>query len=170
VSDRRRLAAAALVAAAALTGIVVLAMRVLRPDDGTASFDLGRTGVAEAPFARFAQTRVALGDRCLHVLLARTPAQRSQGLREVRDLGSYDGMLFVYASDSNARFTMADTRVPLDIGWYAADGSPVDRTRMTPCPNGSDATCPVYASDGAYRYALETAAGQLGSGSLGTCA
>src|SRR5262245_45771176 len=128
--------------------MVVLAIRILRPDDGTASFELGEVRAAAAPFADFSETHVALGDRCLRVLLARTPAQRWQGLREVRDLAPFDGMLFVYTSDSDARFTMSDTVIPLDIGWFAADGSPVDRTRMTPCPDGSDATCPVYPSDG----------------------
>ena len=28
---------------------------------------------------------------------------------------------------------------------------------MEPCPEGTDATCPMYASDGPFRYALETA-------------
>jgi uncharacterized membrane protein (UPF0127 family) len=171
VSDRGRLAIAAVVAIGALTAAVVLAVRVFRPDDGSASFDLGRIRAAAAPFADsgFSETRVALDDDCLRVLLARSPSERSQGLRAVRDLGPYDGMLFVYSSDSASRYTMADTLVPLDIGWYAADGSLVDRTQMEPCPEGSDATCPTYGSDRAYRYALERPAGQLGSGSLGTC-
>ena len=171
MSDRGRLAIAAVVAIGALTAAVVLAVRLLRPEDGKASFELGQIRAAAAPFADsgFSASRVALDDDCLRVLLARTPAQRAQGLRAVRDLGPYDVMLFVYPSDSTSRYTMADTLVPLDIGWYAADGTLVDRTRMEPCPEGVDATCPTYGSDGAYRYALEMPAGQLGSGSLGAC-
>jgi uncharacterized membrane protein (UPF0127 family) len=166
---RGRLAVAGLIAVALLVGVVVLAMRLLRPDDRAATFDLGPVREATATFSDFAETRVALGDECLRVLLARTSAQRSQGLRAVRDLAPYDGMLFVYDADVTARFTMADTLLPLDIGWYAADGAPVDRDRMEPCPDGDDASCPVYGSDAPYRYALEMPAGQLGSGSLGGC-
>jgi uncharacterized membrane protein (UPF0127 family) len=166
---RGRLWVAGVIAVALFVGLVVLAVRLLRPDDGAAAFDLGPAREATAQFSDFAETRVALGDECLRVLLARTPAQRSQGLRAVRDLGPYDGMLFVNDSDVTTRFTMADTVIPLDVGWYATDGTPVDRERMEPCPEGDDASCPVYGSDGRYRYALEMPAGQLGSGSLGGC-
>lgn len=161
---------AGVVAVCALTAAVLLAVRLLRPDDGAAAFHLGEVRAASARFSDFSATRVKLGDRCLRVLLARTPAQRSQGLRGVRDLTPYDGMLFVYSSDSTNRYTMADTLIPLDIGWYAADGTRVDRARMTPCPEGTDATCPTYGSDDSYRYALETPAGHLGAGGLGACA
>jgi uncharacterized membrane protein (UPF0127 family) len=170
VSDRGRIAIAAIVAIAALTAAIVLAVRSFRPDDGTAGFDLGEVRAATARFSDFSETHVKLGDHCLRVLLARTPLERSQGLRAVRDLSPYDGMLFVYSSNSTNRYTMADTLIPLDIGWYGADGKRVDRARMVPCPKGTDATCPTYGSDGSYRYALEMAPGQLSSGALGACA
>ena len=170
MSDRGRLALAAVVAIVTLTVAAVLAVRLLSSDEGAAGFDLGEVRAASARFPDFSETRVKLGDRCLRVLLARTPAQRSQGLRAVRDLAPYDGMLFVYSSNSKNRYTMADTLLPLDIGWYAADGERVDRARMVPCPKGTDATCPTYGSDGSYRYALELAADQLGGGPLGACA
>ena len=41
---------------------------------------------------------------------------------------------------------MANTPLPLDIGFYDADGAPINRTTMEPCPEGTDATCPIYAS------------------------
>ena len=69
---------------------------------------------------------------------------------------------------------MADTPIPLDITFFSSDGSPVDSARMTPCPHGSDATCPEYAAKKPYRYALERPAGSAsasgGSGALGACA
>jgi uncharacterized membrane protein (UPF0127 family) len=168
VSRRARLAIAAVVAAASLTGIVVLAVVLTGSNEGV-GLHLTNSRTAAAPFEAFGETRVAVGDRCLRVLLARTTEQRVQGLRGVRSLGPYDGMLFVFPSSTDARFTMAKTPLPLDIGWYASDGTPVDRTRMTPCPQGTDATCPAYASRRRYRYALEQRAGQLGSGALGSC-
>ena len=136
------------------------------------------TGVAQAldaptpaspPFVGLTEARLALGDRCLKVVVADENTERIQGLRDVTDLGEYDGMLFVYSSDTDARFTMAGTPLPLDIAWYTADGEPVSSTTMRPCVQGSDSTCPVYASNRKYRYALETAAGNGGSGAIGAC-
>jgi uncharacterized membrane protein (UPF0127 family) len=134
-----------------------------------ASLGIDATTRAAAPFGAFSEARVSIDGRCARVLVATTAAQRVQGLRDVRNLGSYAGMLFAFPEDSDARFTMAQTPLPLDIVWYASDGAPVDRTRMSPCPNGTDATCPAYAAHGRYRYALETAAGASSAGSVGAC-
>jgi uncharacterized membrane protein (UPF0127 family) len=134
------------------------------------SLRITTTRSAAAPFGNFGETRLALGDKCLRVLVAATEAQRVQGLRDVQSLAPYDGMVFVYARDTNVRFTMANTPLPLDISFFDADGKPVDRTQMTPCPTGTDATCPIYGSKGRFRYALERAAGAAGSGSLAACA
>jgi uncharacterized membrane protein (UPF0127 family) len=159
------------VAVVTLVGIVLLAVHVVRGkgDSESAPFRFGATQPAAAPFDSFSRSRVTVDHRCLHVLVASTGAQRLQGLREVTDLGAYDGMLFVFPSDALARFTMAQTPLPLDIGWYTADGAPVDRARMTPCPRGSDTNCPSYGPRRKYRYALETRAGALGGGALSAC-
>jgi uncharacterized membrane protein (UPF0127 family) len=127
------------------------------------------TRAAEAPFGDFGETRLALGDRCLRVLVAATEGQRVQGLRDVQSLAPYDGMLFVYESDTRARFTMANTPLSLDISFFDADGNPVDRKRMTTCPTGSDATCPIYESTRRFRYALERVAGAADGGALTAC-
>ena len=158
--------------------LVALSAVVMRSSVGGQSKAEAGTGVAEAldgataaraPFAGLTEVQLALGDRCLKVAIADENNERIQGLRDVTDLGGYDGMLFVYGSDTDARFTMAGTPLPLDITWYAADGRPVSSTSMRPCVDGSDATCPVYASAAKYRYALETAAGHGGSGAIGAC-
>ena len=88
------------------------------------------TSPAAAPFAEFDEARVAVGDR-VPARARRVDAERSasQGLRDVQSLAPYDGMLFVYPSDTDARFTMADTPMPLDITFFAADGAPVDTPR-----------------------------------------
>ena len=168
---RVRIAAAAVVAVLALVGMVVLAVRIRADESGVGHLSFASTQAASAPFADFDQARLAVGSRCLNVLVATTPAQRTQGLRGVRSLSPYDGMLFVERRDSTALFTMADTLIPLDITFFDADGVPVDSTRMTPCPDGTDATCPTYGSKKPYRYALERPAGSgSASGSLGGCA
>jgi uncharacterized membrane protein (UPF0127 family) len=171
VSTRVRITAAIVVAVGALAGMVVLVVRIRSDESGVGRLRFATTSAAAAPFGDFDEARVAIGGRCLRVLVALSPVQREQGLREVRSLGPYAGMLFVNQSDTNDRYTMADTPMPLDITFFAADGAPVDRTRMAPCPEGTDATCPAYASKKRYRYALEQAAGSsTASGALGGCA
>ena len=160
---------AALVAAGALAGMVWIV--AARRDGGAAHLRFAVTRPASAPFAGFGEAHVALGGRCLRVLVATTLAQREQGLRGVKALRPYDGMLFVFPGDTDSRFTMAQTPQPLDITFFAATGVPVDESRMTPCPLGTDTSCPVYASRQRYRYALERPAGAAGSsGTLGGCA
>jgi len=159
---------AAVVAVASLVGIIALIASRVGSD--SAKLPFGSTSAAAAPFADFREARVAVGGKCVRVLVATSDAQRSQGLRDVTNLAPYDGMIFVYAHDTDTHFTMANTKIPLDITWYASDGTPVDHTTMQPCPNGTDATCPEYASKKHYRYALEQPAGAAGGGSLSGCA
>lgn len=102
-------------------------------------------------------TTVVVDGRELTVALAATAEERSQGLRLVDDLGDLDGMLFTWGGETVAsRFTMEGTLIPLDIVFFAADGSFVDGFTMTPC---SAAPCPSYAATAPYAYALETPAG-----------
>ena len=166
------MAAAVVVALGALAGRGLLVAHIRSDESDVGRLAFGSTAPADPPFADFAQARVALGSRCIRVLVATTANQREQGLREVRTLGPYAGMLFAYPGDSSARFTMAETPTPLDITFFSAKGAPVDDVAMVPCPNGTDATCPVYESRHPYRYALERPSGgaSTGSGPLGPCA
>ncbi|MDZ4827425.1 MAG: DUF192 domain-containing protein [Actinomycetota bacterium] len=142
---------------------------VARAAAGTSPADaLAATTDAFPPFDGFTESYVGTDDRCLRVVIADESDERVQGLRGVSDLGNYDGMLFVFGEDSHSSFTMADTLIPLDIGWYDANGDPVDRTVMQPCPD-AEVECPPYAARGPYRYALETEAGSGGGGSIGAC-
>jgi uncharacterized membrane protein (UPF0127 family) len=161
--------AAAIVALIALAGIVFLGARLANDDDNRVStFTLAPTMRAEAPFDEFDEAMVAVDDDCNRLLIARTTEQRGQGLREVTSLEPYDGMLFVFPADTDARFTMSNTPLPLDITFLDANGVPVDTKTMQPCLDGSDADCPVYASKGKYRYALERPAG-AGGGAISSC-
>ncbi|HET9728776.1 MAG TPA: DUF192 domain-containing protein [Acidimicrobiia bacterium] len=165
-----RVLAASLAVAGVAAGVIGFVVHARSSSDSEAApFTLGPASAAAPPFATFYETRVELDHRCRRVLLANTPRQRVQGLRAVTDLGRYGGMLFAFAADVESRFTMAQTPMPLDIVWYDAQGRPVDRTTMRPCPNGTDASCPAYASKARYRYALETRAGESAAGSLGSC-
>jgi uncharacterized membrane protein (UPF0127 family) len=167
---RARVAIAAVIALLALAGMIALVVHAVTGNSGgPAAFPFGATATAPAPFGAFEEGRVALDGKCVRVLVARSAEQRSQGLRGVTALGPYAGMLFVFPGTTSARFTMAQTPTPLAITWYDAKGNPVDGTEMTPCPDGTDATCPTYASKHSYRYALEHFSGS-GSGAAGALA
>jgi uncharacterized membrane protein (UPF0127 family) len=168
VPPRSKLLAVAGIALVALGVIAFLAARFNAADDGDAGFTLAPATRAVAPFAVFDEARLAIDEKCKRLLIARSQAQRVQGLRDVTDLAPYDGMLFVFPSDTTARFTMANTPMALDITFLDANGVPVDSKTMRPCPDGDDASCPQYASDKKYRFALEVPAGGSG-GSLGSC-
>ena len=161
---------AGVVACAALAGLVYLVLRDTKGGGGAGAFKLPPTSAAGAPFAAFRATRIAVGDRCLRVLIADTDSRRNQGLRAVTSLASYDGMLFVNGRDTDARYTMAETLIPLDIVFFDRNGAPVSSASMRPCPDGTDASCPTYASTHKYRFALERPAGTSSGGALGGCA
>jgi len=97
----------------------------------------------------------------LRVEVARTSAQKSQGLMERRSLPDSSGMLFVYTEDqaADAGFWMYRTRIPLDIAFADAAGIVVAIRRMEPCTAQLASGCPTYAPDAEYRYALEVNAG-----------
>ena len=120
---------------------------------------------AQAPFGALTEADVHVGQRLLHVVVADDESERGQGLRRRSDIGSYQGMLFVFPAPSSASFTMSTVPVPLDIGFYDAGGRLVDRLRMAPCA-GTESQCPLYRPSGAFLYALETLADGLPEGSL----
>jgi uncharacterized membrane protein (UPF0127 family) len=167
-------------AAFAVVAVALLVFGIVRlaGGDGSSSADASSSSSAlraavrgatpaAAPFAGLTSTRVSVGDRTLKVVVADTESERETGLRRRSDIGGYDGMLFAFPSPSTVGFTMSTVPVPLDIGFYDAHGAVVDRLRMKPCA-GTDQSCPVYRARGPFSYALETLAGKLPQGRLGT--
>jgi uncharacterized membrane protein (UPF0127 family) len=94
------------------------------------------------------------------LLVAATTEQRQRGLMEVTDLGGYEGMVFVFDTDTDGGFWMRNTPTPLSIAWFDADGEFVSATDMAPCPD-DESDCPVYPPEGTYRFALEVFQGDL---------
>jgi hypothetical protein len=111
--------------------------------------------------------RIATGHDTVSVLVevARTSAQKTQGLMERQSLPDSMGMLFVYEDDqpSDAGFWMYRTRIPLDIAFADSAGLIVSVLRMEPCTAQLAAGCPTYAPGAEYRYALEVNAGFFAS-------
>ena len=85
---------------------------------------LPRSAPAKAPFVGLSEVNAAIGDDCLRLVVADTQEERVAGLRDhTSDLGPYDGMLFVFDGPTGSRFTMSDVNDPLDIAFFAQDGS-----------------------------------------------
>lgn len=102
--------------------------------------------------------RVVVDGRELSVAWADDVSERSQGLREVADLGDLDGMLFDMVADTTTTFTMRGTRIPLDIYFFDAAGSGLGMLEMVPC---EAEPCPSYSIGSPFRFALEVPAGTL---------
>jgi uncharacterized membrane protein (UPF0127 family) len=123
---------------------------------------------ATDPFEGLTEIQLALGEDCLRLVVADEDLEKAGGLRGREATAPYDGMLFVFEDTHQASFTMQGVAAPLAIGWYEADGSPVDRTEMVPCPQ-ERSDCPPYSSRGPYRFAVETPGGALPGGALAGC-
>jgi uncharacterized membrane protein (UPF0127 family) len=155
--------------------MVVAGTAVLSVFSGVGAASVGRRNVldgvvenavrAKRPFRTWTEGRVKVGSTRLRIVIADDGNEQVQGLRERRNIGPYDAMLFAYDAPTATAFTMSTVPVPLDIGFYDARGRRVDKLRMEPC-DGSDADCPLYSADGEFTYALETLAGDLPKGRL----
>lgn len=93
-------------------------------------------------------------------LLAADRAAHQQGLMEQTDLRGYAGMVFRFETPVEAGFYMRNTRIPLSIAFYDADGRFVSSADMAPCPDDVE-DCPTYGADGPYLHAVEVAQGDL---------
>ena len=99
-------------------------------------------------------------------LLAEELEQRQQGLSDQDDLRGYEAMVFRFDELSTTRFTMQDTRIPLSIAFFDADGAFVSSRDMDPCPPDST-TCPTYAAEAPFLHALEVEQGGLAALGIG---
>ena len=112
--------------------------------------------VIPEPLSGFSTTTIVVGDTELTVAVAATAEERRQGLMNVTDLGSLDGMLFAFDAETAGSFWMLDTPLALDIAFFDDEGSYVDHLTMEPCP---EEPCERYAAGSAYLYAVEVPAG-----------
>ena len=81
--------------------------------------------------------------------VALTPDQRQKGLMFRRDLGSHEGMLFVFERPGEQCFWMKNTLLPLSIAFLDEDGTIVNIADMKP------QTLDSHCSAKPVRFALE---------------
>lgn len=101
---------------------------------------------------------VAVDGEPLLVAWVDTAADRARGLKDVTDLGDLAGMLFDLETERVVDFVMRDTLIPLDVAFFAADGSGRGVLSMTPC---EEEPCPRYTVGVPVRYALEVPVGSV---------
>lgn len=92
-----------------------------------------RVGVSPAgPLPARGTAWVVFGADTVQAEVARTAAERSQGLMYREDLPPGTGMLFVFPDTQVRSFWMQNTYVPLDIAFMDADLRIVDIQQMEP--------------------------------------
>jgi uncharacterized membrane protein (UPF0127 family) len=91
------------------------------------------------------------------VELALTEPERQHGLMFRPRMSADDGMLFAYADEYDRHFWMKNTMIPLDIAFFAADGTllNVNETPMYQDPRNPGALYATSDSKGAARFVLE---------------
>ncbi len=90
--------------------------------------------------------------------IVETDALRFRGLMGRERLAEDAGMAFLWSEDTDSAFQMRDTRIPLTVAFFDAEGRILRMLDMTPCLADP---CPAYAPGLRYRGALEVNAGAL---------
>lgn len=98
--------------------------------------------------------RIKVGDRAARVEIANTPEARRQGLMHRKLLGEDQGMLFVFPGEQVLQMWMLNTLIPLDAGFFDADGVLLNQVSMLP-----DGGSRIYRSAGPAHYVLEMNSG-----------
>lgn len=97
------------------------------------------------------------GPAVLHVELADSPQEHSQGLMYREQLSPGEGMLFIFEGDSLRSFWMKNTLIPLDMIFINSSLGIVSVHKdVPPCATPS---CPTYGSGSPAMYVVEANAG-----------
>ena len=100
---------------------------------------------------------VCFGNNCFSVELAKTNAEREQGLMNRKELDNDKGMLFIFDKDGIYSFWMKNTLIPLDMIWMDSNYQVVFMAKnVQPCKT---LICPVISPSINARYVLEVNAG-----------
>lgn len=126
-------------------------------------------GLAAAALGALAQTAaqslpaivINAGIHNIRAEVARTPDQRSTGLMFREQLGTNDGMLFVFERPGQQCFWMKNTLVPLSAAFVADDGTVVNIEDMKP------QTLDSHCSTKEVRYVLEMNQGWFAKRGIG---
>jgi hypothetical protein len=110
------------------------------------------------PLDTLSTSTVRVRDAAIHVWLAQTPDEQTEGLMFVREeeIADDQGMLFVFPDERVLGFWMRNTLTPLDIAFARMDGTIVAIHTMPAL------TLRTFSSFEPATFALEVKAGVLG--------
>jgi uncharacterized protein len=111
--------------------------------------------------AAFGSATVKVASHPLKVEVARTEAQRSQGLMFRKKLGPDDGMLFIFDDPGYYAMWMKNTLIPLSVAFVDANGVILNVTDMEP------QTLDSHPAAGPALYAIETNKGWFAAHKVG---
>ena len=95
---------------------------------------------------------IKIGQTSYRVELARTSAQRRQGLMHRERLARNGGMLLVYPRSGDHRIWMKNMRIPLTVLWIDEQFRVLQIQRLVPC---QAPPCPAFSAPLPARYILE---------------
>ncbi len=81
-----------------------------------------KKAAAAAPRPADTYFPIKIGDRTVRMQVAALPNETQQGLMFRKELGTDDGMLFIFTRPQQLGFYMRNTTIPLDIGYLDAKG------------------------------------------------
>jgi uncharacterized membrane protein (UPF0127 family) len=94
--------------------------------------------------------------KTIQIEIADNLKERNKGLMNRTELAPDTGMLFVFPKGDILQFWMKNTKIPLDIIYFDADGRFVNVLTMEPCTKDP---CPEYKSAALAQFALEVPKG-----------
>jgi len=117
---------------------------------------------AQDSLAKLPQKKVFLCNEQFLTWVASTEETRQRGLMDFRQLKSNEAMLFIFENEQERSFWMKNVPHDLDIAFFKKNKELLSRMTMKgTSPLTQEAALPVYRSEGAARYALETVGGRL---------
>lgn len=103
---------------------------------------------------------ITVKNAIVHVRVARTDAEHTQGLSGVQSLGENEGMLFVFPAKTQPPFWMKDMLIPLDFIWIS-DGvvTQIHKNVAPPLTGTPDNNLLLYIPKDKIDHVLEVNAG-----------
>jgi hypothetical protein len=107
----------------------------------------------------FDKVNIVINGAEYNLEIAKTQAQRSQGLMYRRHVAGKEGMLFIYTGPGDHRIWMRNTLIPLTVIWLDENESVIAVKQLQPCNANF---CPGYGVSRFSKYIIELKAGSHG--------
>jgi uncharacterized membrane protein (UPF0127 family) len=116
------------------------------------------SGQAQAPASSQTYFPISIAGHELQLQLALNTTEQQQGLMYRDDLAEDHGMLFLFDQPEQRSFWMHNTRIPLDIGYFDANGRLLELYQLFPYDD-----TPVPSKSHQVLIAVETNSGWYAS-------